>query len=232
MKSLTTFFSDGWDLREHLQRRARQAVMSWKFNSEKIISEWVQQEDPKFGTKKFRIRIIWVTAWPKKMTFIGSQSEQAQRERIHLCSELKMKSHFSSRMLCKKLQRNWKNWKVAAIRKEIIKKKKEKIGRISYAAWSGIRNSESILVRSWLTEQLWRSYVLHQAPNTSSSRKLSREVGMPRNTRENMRIPGNVSDRQHARRDPDELRIDSRNLATPSGIPDDVEDSEKRRNWE
>ena len=28
---------------------------------------------------------------------------------------------------------------------------------------------------------------------------------MPRNTRENLSIPGNVSDRQHARRDPDEL---------------------------
>ena len=55
---------------------------------------------------------------------------------------------------------------------------------------------------------------------------------MPGNSRENMSIPGNVSDRQHARRDPDELHNDSRNLATPSGIPDDVEDSEKRRNWE
>ena len=49
-------------------------------------------------------------------------------------------------------------------------------------------------------------------------------------TRENMSIPGNVSDRQHARRDPDELHNDSRNLATPSGVDDDVEDSEKRRN--
>ena len=49
-------------------------------------------------------------------------------------------------------------------------------------------------------------------------------------TRENVSILGNVSDRQHARRDPDELHNDSRNLATPSGVDDDVEDSEKRRN--
>ena len=38
-----------------------------------------------------------------------------------------------------------KNWKDAAIRKEITPpKKKTKIGRISYAAWSGITNGESI----------------------------------------------------------------------------------------
>ena len=45
-----------------------------------------------------------------------------------------------------------------------------------------------------------------------------------------MSIHGNVFDRQHARRDPDELHNCARNLATSSGIADDVEDSEKRRN--
>ena len=72
----------------------------------------------------------------------------------------------------------------------------------------------------------------HQALNTSSSRKHCREVGMPRNTRESMSIPGHVFDRQHARRDPEKLHNSSRNLATPSGIADDVDDSEKGRNWE
>ena len=57
----------------------------------------------------------------------------------------------------------------------------------------------------------------------------SREVGMPRNTRENLSISGNVFDPQHARRHPDDLNC-SRNLATPLGIADDVENSEKRRN--
>ena len=53
---------------------------------------------------------------------------------------------------------------------------------------------------------------------------------MLRNKRDNMSIPGNVLDIQHAQRDPDELYNYSRNLATPSGIADDVDDSEKRRN--
>ena len=76
------------------------------------------------------------------------------------------------------------------------------------------------------------AYVSHQALITSSSRKPSREVGMPRNTRESMSFPGNVFDRQHARRNPDELYDDSRSLAKPSGIADYVEDSEKSCNWE
>ena len=49
-------------------------------------------------------------------------------------------------------------------------------------------------------------------------RKPGREAGMLRNTRENMSIPGNVFDCQHARRNPDELHNDSRNFATPSAI--------------
>ena len=48
--------------------------------------------------------------------------------------------------------------------------------------------------------------------------KRSREVGMLRNTRENMSTPGNVFDRQHARRDSDELHNDSRNLAISLAI--------------
>ena len=45
---------------------------------------------------------------------------------------------------------------------------------------------------------------------------------MLRNAQEKMNILGNVFDRQHARRDPEEFHNYSRNLATPSGIADDV----------
>ena len=47
------------------------------------------------------------------------------------------------------------------------------------------------------------TYVPHQALITSSSRKPGREVGILRNTREDMSIPGNVFDRQLAQRDSD-----------------------------
>ena len=105
-----------------------------------------------------------------------------------------------------------KKWKRRCYQEEITEKNK-KIGIISYAAWSWITNSESILLRSWLTEQLWRTHVPHQALITSSSRKPSREVGMLRNTREEKSIPGDVFDRHYAQQDSDELHNDSRNLA-------------------
>ena len=112
--------------------------------------------------------------------------------------------------------------KFEELKKTLLSRKKllktTKVGRIAFAAWSGITHSQSILLRSWLTEQLWRTYVPHQAVITSSSRKRSREVGLPRNTRDNMRIPGNVFDRQHARREPDELHNDSRNWAISLAI--------------
>ena len=62
------------------------------------------------------------------------------------------------------------------------------------------------------------AHVSHQALVTSSSKKPSRDSRMQRNTREAMSIPGNVFDCQSARRVPEELHDDSRNLATPLGI--------------
>ena len=111
-------------------------------------------------------------------------------ERIHLCRRLEMKDHLhqeSYARSCREIEES----KRCCYQEGNSKKKKKttKIGRNSHAAWSGITNSESILLRSWFTEQLWRTYVPHQALITSSSRKPSREVGMPRNTRENMSIP-------------------------------------------
>ena len=50
--------------------------------------------------------------------------------------------------------------------------------------------------------------------DVSYPRKLSCEVGILRNTREEMSIPENFIECQHARRDLDELYKDSRNLAT------------------
>ena len=62
------------------------------------------------------------------------------------------------------------------------------------------------------------AHVSHQALITPSSRKPSRESRMQRNTREDMSTPGSVFACQPARRVPDELHNDSRNLAASSGI--------------
>ena len=141
----------------------------------------------------------------------------------------------SSRKLRKKLPRNCRIEKTLLQRRKRSNSTKDEW--IFFAAWSKITNSESItgstseitrtigiywriehLLWSWLIEQLWRTSVPHQALINSGSRKRSREVGMPRNTRENLSIPGNVFDRQHAQRDFDELHNDSIILATSLAI--------------
>ena len=66
---------------------------------------------------------------------------------IHLCSRLEMKDHLHQESYARSC-RETEELKNAAIRKNYWKT--TKIGRISYAAWSGITNSESILLRSWL----------------------------------------------------------------------------------
>ena len=48
----------------------------WKYSSEKIVLDWVRHGDPKFGAKKFRIRIIRVAtrAWISKTTVVARYS--------------------------------------------------------------------------------------------------------------------------------------------------------------
>ena len=144
------------------------------------------------------------------------------RKRLHQDCYARSCQEFEE--LRKKLLSRAKNWKTT------------KTERISYAGWSGITYSESIERSStkitWTIGTNWRlkkilydpdspssydsTYVPHQALTTSSSRKSSREIGMLRNAREDVSIPGNVCDCQHARRDYDELHNNSRNLALRS----------------
>ena len=82
------------------------------------------------------------------------------------------------------------------------------------------------LLRSWLTEQLWQYLFPHQTLITSISMKPSCEIGMLRNTRDGLSIPGRVFDCWHARRDPDELYKCFKKFGDIFGY------SENRRNWE
>ena len=149
----------------------------WKFMSEKILLDWVRHGDPKFGTKKFRIRSIRVAtrAWISKTTIIwmpiNGQIKFNVREYICVAN-WRWKSS-SSGTLRKKLPRIWRMEKTLQPRGKYFKI--TKIGRNSCATWSGITYSGSIgrsstkiartigisfrfenLLRSWLTEQLWQ----------------------------------------------------------------------------
>ena len=162
----------------------------------------------------------------------GNHSDQAQRER-NCVADRGWRTIFIKNAM-QEVAEKLKNWKDPAIRKEITKKKKQR----RFKEYPAQHDQESRTVSLFFQDpdspsSFGSVHVSHQALITSSSRKPSREVGMPRNTREIMSIPGNVFDRQHARRDPDELHNDSRDLATLSWIADDVEDCEKKKEfWE
>ena len=209
LKSLRKFYSDGWDLLEHLQRRAQQAIIgensiqrNFYLNEYKMELQKLERRNSEYALFESQREL---ESQRRQLLKTNEWADQAQRERIHLCSELEMKNRLHQECCARSCQ------EIEELRRRCYQGSKywktTKIGRISYAAWSGITNSESILLRFWLTKQLWRTYVPHQALITSSSRKPGREVGMLRNTREDMSTPGNVFDRQHAQRDSGELHM-------------------------
>ena len=106
-----------------------------------------------------------------KTTVLGRYSmdrSSSAREYI-LRRELEMKDHLHQERYARRCQAIEK-LKGCWYHEGNYKKKKPKIEIISYTAWSGITNSEPIFLRSWLTQQLWRTHVPHQALITSSSR--------------------------------------------------------------
>ena len=121
-------------------------------------------------------------AWISKTTIVGRYSLDRSTLKysltlvmelwIHLFCELEMKEHLhqeSYARSCREIEElrircyQEKHWKT------------KKIGRISYAAWSIITYSMSILLWSWLTEQLWRTYI-----SSSSSYYLEFKKAQPR----------------------------------------------------
>ena len=213
-----------------------QKILFWRLAENSILMDEISEnifneEHNKLFLGKVQIRedntwlSIWWRSriWSEEIQNTNYSSHSARSAREYICvADWRWRNIFIKNAM-QEVAEKLKNWEYAAVRKEIIEK--TKMWRISYAAWSGITNSESVLLRSWFTEHLWHTYVPHQALITPSSKKPSREVGMPRNTREIKSVSGNVFDCQHARRDPDELHNDSRKLAI-IGV------SEKRRNWE
>ena len=177
--------SEDRDLWEHLER----SYSWWKFSSQKILLDWVQHGDPKYyEAKKFRRRIIRVTAWA---------------------------------------------WS-------------------SYAAWSGVTNSESIersttkitrtIGRYWrLKNLLWSSLTeqLRQYLRSSSSsyffefkKAEPRSWNAAKYTREYEYSWKRFGLSTCSTRSWWIIQMIQNILATPSTIADDVEDSEKRRNRE
>ena len=211
----------------------------WKFSSEKFFSAEHNMEIQNLKRRNAEHalfesqRELEHQRW--QILEANQLADQAQRETIHLRSDLKMKNRFHQESYARSCQKNWRIEKKLLSREHTEKQQRleessvqhdqesRTVSLLSETKYEDYKNYWYFwrfenLPWSGLTEQLWRTCVPHQALITSSSRKPSRDIGMLRNTREDMSIPGNVFGCQHARRDPDELRDDSRNLATLLGI--------------
>ena len=156
LQTLRKFFSDGWTSPRKSSTKSSTSYSWWKFGSEKIIPDWVQHEDPEFGTKKFWTRKIRVTAWawvPKTtLTWKPINGQIKLNERAYICgADWGWRTIFIKRAK-QEVAKKLKNWKDAASRKKILKEQ-WRSENLSNAAWSGITNSESILQRCWLAEQ-------------------------------------------------------------------------------
>ena len=217
------FYSDERDLRGHLQWRAQQVTFgensvqrkshSTEYDMEIQNLERRNSEYALFDSQRElepqRLQLLEEIHWTEIMEFW-----------THFCSELKMKNHPRQKCHARSC-REFDELRRCCYQEEILKKTTEDWKNPTQhdqesRTVSPLKTQN--LLWSWLNEQLWHTYVPHHALITSSSRKPSREVGMPRNARENMSIPGNVFDRPHAQRYSDELHNYSRNLATILGI--------------
>ena len=212
----------------------------WKFSSEKIKLDWARHGDPVFGTKKFRICIVRIATRAFESQRLQLLEDihwtcHVQRERIHLCSEMKMKTRLHQESYARSCQ-NFEELKRSFNEAENTEKQQrlwefpvqhDQESRTMSLLGNQVRRLPELLV--FIEDMKFfydpdspssydNTYIPRQALITSSSRKLGREIEMLWNTREDMSIPGNVFDCQNARRDPGELHNDSRNLATLLGV--------------
>ena len=159
-------------------------------------------------------------------------ADQAQRERIHLCGELEMNNNLHQESYARNCREIEELKKRCCQEENAVRQRKleefptqhdQESRTVSQLRHQVRRLQERLELDSKFhdpdsSSSSGSALGPHQALITSSSRQPCREFGVPRNTREDMSIPGNVFDCQLARRDPDELHNDSRTSATPSGV--------------
>ena len=152
-----------------------------KFQLRKKILHWVRHGDRKFGTKKFRTRNIWITtrAWISKKIF-NVQIKLSVRG--YICVANWRWRIVFTKIATQEVAKNLKNWEYAAIRKKILKKNNDD-GILSFARWSGT-HVQWVCSSTILTDD--PTFIKLLLPRVC--RKPRREVGMPRNTREDMRF--------------------------------------------
>ena len=183
-------------------------------NSEKRSSEYAFFESQR-ELESQRQQLLMASCW----------ANQAQRERIHLCSELEMKSHLHQEGYARGCQES-EELKRRCSQGENAARQQKLEELIAQQNQDSLRDQvRKLQERLELIEDSrifqdpdspssdGSTHISHQARIASGSRKPSREPRTPRITRADMSISGDVHDCQPARGDPDEIRNNSKNLA-------------------
>ena len=97
LRTLRKIYSDGWDLREHLQRRARQAILGENAGQGKLCLNEYNMEIQNSERRKPECALFEsqreLESQRRQFLKANQWTDQAQRDRIHPCSELEMKDH-------------------------------------------------------------------------------------------------------------------------------------------
>ena len=226
------FYSDERDLREHLERRAQQDFLGENPVQRKLYSTEYNMETQNLEQRNSKNALLEsqreLEFQRRQLPKANQWADQAQRQRIHLCSELEIKNRLHQKCYARSYQ------EIEELKRrcfkdenEVTQQKMNECTMQHELLRDQVRNLQErlefiedskIFQDPDSPSSFGSAHVSQQALITSSSRKPSRESRMQRSTPKDMSIHGNVFDCQPARRVPEELYNDSRTLATPSVI--------------
>ena len=231
-ESLRKFYSDGWDLREHHERRAQQAILGENSIQRKLYSTEYNMEIQNSERRNSEYAL-----------FESQRELESQRQQLLEANQIKLNVReyicvadwgwmtIFVKNAMQEVAEILKNWKDAAIKKEKYKKQRrleefpvqhDQESRTVSLFFYDLDLLSSYDVPTFLID-LWLPRVQESLAAKLECCEIHERIWV---FLETFLIVNMLT------RDPEELYNDSRNLATPSGIADDVEDSEKRRNWE
>ena len=207
------FFSDERDLREHFERRAQQDFLGETSVQRKLYSTECNMEIQNLERRNSEYSLFEsqreLESQRRQSLKANHWADKAQRQRIHLCRELEMKSRLHQECCARSCQ------EIEELKRRCYKDENE-VTQQKMNEYTMQHDQESRTM-SLLRDQVRQleerlefiedlkifqdpdspssfgsAHVSRQALITSSSRKPSRESRMQRNTREDVSIPGNV----------------------------------------
>ena len=191
LHTIRTFYSDGWDLRKHLERRAQQAILGENSVQRKLYSTEYKMEIQNLERRNSELALFESQRelGPQRCLLLEANqyADQAQRERIQSCSRLEMQDHLHQECYARSCR------EIEEFQKTLLSRGKYWQNNEDWKNFvrSMIRNHEQWVYSSTILT-CWADMTYQRSSSSSCYLEFtSIEAGMPRNTREDMSIPRN-----------------------------------------